>query len=736
MPISVPDTRFRARLSGLVLGLWALTDAFAYTFTLVGILPAGASSTFFSVVFWTGAVLVCGLTLLVLHVLLQPIEGLVHLASSEDEISPGVLDRAARSLRGLTLRVAVVAATGALAVMLVSGLAVQELDLGVRLGLFGVLGLFDAFLIGSLLYLLPLDWTAPLAAWIHARRPESFGSRGTGVRWKSFMVVFPLSALPVLLCGAICLHASGQGWRAIDFAAGTAVCCLAMSLMVSLVFTSGLARRLQSMAQHTSALARGDMSAESVVLTDDDEMGSLAQSLAEMSCNLSGVLGDIRELGGQIASTCEQLLVKASAISTGAEIQSQSVEDTTASVEQLNQNIRTASSNLQTLAVSSQEAAEAAHKVGESFNLMLTEMSGLHDNVEQTTGTISRMAKSVIEVAGAVRTLAGGAERSAGAVSEMARSAGVVSTGAGETVKISRKAIEVAQDGAVAVRRTIEGMDRIVDTTRQALVVIVGLGNRIEAIGSILSVIEEIADQTNLLALNAAIIAAQAGEHGRSFAVVADEIRSLAERTASSTREIGQMITDIQESSEQAVEVMKSGTGIVNDGVALAKRAGDALNEILISVQKATSTVERIASSTEGQAQASEMATREIAGVAELAAKIKAAAEEQEESGRQLQRVYEKTLGTSAELRRLVNQQAQENRQALASVAAMNEAASRANRAMSDQSDVSDGILRAIEQVRQVAKNHAEAASDMGKATRSLVEKSTQLKEETSEFRT
>jgi len=237
-----------------------------------------------------------------------------------------------------------------------------------------------------------------------------------------------------------------------------------------------------------------------------------------------------------------------------------------------------------------------------------------------------------------------------------------------------------------------------------------------------------------LLALNAAIIAAQAGEHGRGFAVVADEIRSLAERTGSSTREISEMINDIQETSEEAIRVMRGGGATVDEGVSLAQQAGDSLNQILLSFQKAAENVEVIAGYTEGQARSSEKVTREISRVAEMAGSIAKVSIRQAGAGDDLQSAFQDTLKTSKSLSDLVSHQTQENRLAMAAISEMGDSTSRANKAMLGQSQVSDGILRSIEQVREIAKNHAEAALEMGEATKKLADKSAELKEEVSEF--
>ncbi len=511
------------------------------------------------------------------------------------------------------------------------------------------------------------------------------------------------------------------------------VCSTVVATIVGYTFATNMGHKIQRMTVLTGEIARGELTRE-VRLLSDDELGKLGANLGIMTDNLRRMVRGVNAVSGQISTTCSQLLVKASAISTGAEIQSRSVGETFDSVEELDSNIQAASDSLQALVESSQETAEAANKVSESFNLMLMEAGGLQQTIERTGSIVSEMAASIGEVADNIKDLSDGAGRSAVSMAEMDGSISAVTTSASDTARIARQAIKAAQEGALAVRRTIEGMDRIVESTRKASDVIVGLGNRVEDIGSILGVIEEIADQTNLLALNAAIIAAQAGEHGRSFAVVADEIRSLAERTATPTREIAQMISDIQEASGEASEVMRGGVGIVNEGVALARQAGDSLNQILASVQKAADNVDEIAINTEGQAKASEIVTREIARVADMASRISRAAAEQARAGEQLQQAFQETLSSGESLDGQLNQQAQENRQAMAAVSATNEAAARASKAMIGQSAVSEGILKAIEQVREIAKNHAIAATEMGEATQALAEKSASLKEEIGGF--
>ncbi|MBS4097378.1 MAG: HAMP domain-containing protein [Sulfuricella sp.] len=160
----------------------------------------------------------------------------------------------------------------------------------------------------------------------------------------------------------------------------------------------------------------------------------------------------------------------------------------------------------------------------------------------------------------------------------------------------SREAAGLARDGSAIMQSTIQGMAKINSVVGEAAQSVETLGENSEKIGTIVSVIEEIAGQTNLLALNAAIEAARAGEQGRGFAVVADEVRKLAEKTGQATAEIGEVIQTIQKHTDYAVKAIQAGASEVQNGVVNANAAGASLDSILASAAQATIMVEDIAS--------------------------------------------------------------------------------------------------------------------------------------------
>jgi methyl-accepting chemotaxis protein len=202
-----------------------------------------------------------------------------------------------------------------------------------------------------------------------------------------------------------------------------------------------------------------------------------------------------------------------------------------------------------------------------------------------------------------------------------------VSEGAFEALRISRNSGELSEHGGEIIHRAAEEIRKIADTVRQTSTSIENLGEQSTRISSIVKVINEIANQTNLLALNAAIEAARAGEQGRGFAVVADEVRKLAERTSKSTQEVTQMIDTIQTSSRIAVDGMAAMVGQVDGGVALAQQAGEAINQINAGSSQVLSTVSDISSALAEQSKASNDIAAHIERVAQMTEENSASAE-------------------------------------------------------------------------------------------------------------
>ncbi|GAB1371114.1 hypothetical protein MASR1M45_11760 [Candidatus Kapaibacterium sp.] len=191
---------------------------------------------------------------------------------------------------------------------------------------------------------------------------------------------------------------------------------------------------------------------------------------------------------------------------------------------------------------------------------------------------------------------------------------------ASRTAEVATKNSTMASESGKVVEQTVQKMKDIAGVVQNSANSIEQLGESSKQIGEIISVIDDIADQTNLLALNAAIEAARAGEQGRGFAVVADEVRKLAERTTEATKQIAKMIKGIQQETEQAVVAMNKGTVEVQSGIQLADRAGESLKQILTSTHEVLDMVNQIAAASEEQSATSEQISKNVIAISKVTA--------------------------------------------------------------------------------------------------------------------
>jgi methyl-accepting chemotaxis protein len=275
-------------------------------------------------------------------------------------------------------------------------------------------------------------------------------------------------------------------------------------------------------------------------------------------------------------------------------------------------------------------AMRSADTIGEiitSFNAMSANLRSLIGETGKLSSSVSSDSHEITEffsgVAHQLSEQSGQVDDIRQAVVELTETVSAIANHANATATRGRAAAEQAAVGNRIVQATIEGMEQISGRVGEAANAVEDLRSRSQQINAIVRTIHDIADQTNLLALNAAIEAARAGEQGRGFAVVADEVRKLAERTTSATGEISAMLGAIHQMIDQTVKTIGEGAQTAAAGVTKAREAGSALTEIVSSSSEVTHLIDEIAQATDRQQNSVHQVGDSITRIAELIGHIR-----------------------------------------------------------------------------------------------------------------
>ncbi len=386
------------------------------------------------------------------------------------------------------------------------------------------------------------------------------------------------------------------------------------------------------------------------------EMGRIAESVAQ---------GDLRDritqrsqsdqLGRAFSHMQEGLIALISKIHSGA--------DSTAAIS--TRVLSTSSKNSDALARIGQ-TAEATSSAMQELNASAEEarLNTIHltSSVEETTASISQMISSIKQVAENTRQLSLFAENTALTVIEIVNSLEKVAEQAEHSKTLAETTTQDALYGQTSVNQMITSITTISEVTEHISTIISRLENRSVEIGTILDVNNDVAEQTSLLALNASIIAAQTGDQGRAFSVVAEEIKDLATRTATSTKEIAKIVQAVQRDSLDAVKAIKQGQHEVRSGVTVAHNAGEALNKIRQSAGNSSEVAAEMAEAVRGQRVTHTQIVESIKGVTDMINEITQATQEQEKNSSQLFTVVENMQTLAALVLRAMQEQQQNTR--------------------------------------------------------------------------
>jgi methyl-accepting chemotaxis protein len=469
---------------------------------------------------------------------------------------------------------------------------------------------------------------------------------------------------------------------------------IVVSLLTTLIFgaaTVVLSRDitgpLRQLREVSREMAQGNFDAAPRVFADD-EVGSLAESFGETRSNLRGLLARIGGSGTTITDGVRVITGGTETLLARSREQSELTEGSTVAVENVRGGIGEVLIAAETVTELTQDASSRALELQASAEEIAQSMDFLFQSVEKTSSSTTELHASMNEMTQRTETLSGIGEEVLSFVSEMESTSVELLSTSQSTAELAQKVREDALAGGAAVDRTVEGINATQDLTTSTARTMDELQRSVGEISQILTVIEDVANRTNLLSLNAAIIAAQAGEHGAGFSVVAGEIRELAERTRGSTMEIGTIIRAVQSGSRQAVQKMHEGVARVSENVRVAEEAAASLDKIVGSATRSFEMATRISRALEEQSRASrrlhevtmrmsdqiaemnrasreqtrgtQLMAEESERVRDIAGQVKNATEEQSLAGKGISIALEKIADDARAMRDLLESQLRE----------------------------------------------------------------------------
>jgi len=524
------------------------------------------------------------------------------------------------------------------------------------------------------------------------------------------------------------------GARGLDVVFGLAfVVVLGTTLAIVGLLVRDIAGTTQRLNAQVERVRDGDLRPSSPVGIDD-ELGRLGRAFGGMTAALRSTLLKAARAADRVDEAATQVSEVSASIGSASAGQVAGLEKAAASTAAINRQVSGIAESSEALTRSVEEASSSVLELGAAAEQLHQTSQALNGQVDEVSSSIEQMVRNVGHVTESTRVLADAALETSSSLNEMGQSMSEVDGHAVETARLSGRVVELAESGRARMRRSSEGMESIRSATEAARSVIQGLSGRVADIGKVVDVIDDVADETNLLALNAAIIAAQAGEQGKAFSVVADEIKDLADRVLSSTKEIASLIGSVQDESARAAQAIELGTTRVHEGMDLSAGVGAALEEITAAARDCGQRTQDIVNAVREHAKATLHAGRLMERVNSRVDEIRVAASQQASAHEVVMRSAAVMRDVAHQTQRTAEEQASGSARIRDGMEVVCDVVDRIHAALREQSEACRSAVSFLEEIHERTLSHDESAQRLQDATRTLQRQAAGLRADLQRF--
>jgi methyl-accepting chemotaxis protein len=495
---------------------------------------------------------------------------------------------------------------------------------------------------------------------------------------------------------------------------------LVVGLVMLLFFNRNIKKPVTRINKAIEKITMGELSTD-VPDLGENEIGSISKGIAFLVERLTTTISRLNDTAKNVSLAIKQVDSTYNNVINSASRQSNAVKEIIKSIQGANKSQAEIYDSAERLASLSTENVSSlielkatAEEIDANNQRLFKATEDSYSVVAQMTHTAKAISKNSHEALSAV-------ENTSASVEEISASVREVEEHARESSRMAEKVSESTSDiGMLSVVDAVEGMDKILAEVKNSSEIVQRLGSRSADIEKVLSVIKDVTEQTNLLSLNAAILAAQAGEYGKSFSVVADEIRALSERTANSTREIGGIVKTIQNDIKDAVNSIESANVKVEEGNSMVLKVGDALKDILTSAQHSTEMTKAIERATEEQSLGLRQITSAIEDIRKMMNSIAKSTSEQDNALSYLLEGVGEVKEVADLSKRGTEEQAEGTRGISKNLEFSNDRITKINHAVLNQKKLNEDIIKSMEQINSWGTSTLKEVEEVSRSLNTL----------------